>query len=51
MSKIPYLVLGLGALAVRRAPWRHYDLFGLMGLSLAMVLASVFGSAFGSAFG
>ncbi|MEU7603861.1 DUF3592 domain-containing protein [Streptomyces sp. NPDC041003] len=28
-------------LAARRAPWRNYDLFGLMGMSLAIVLASV----------
>ncbi|MFD6974887.1 DUF3592 domain-containing protein [Streptomyces sp. NPDC059949] len=30
------------ALAARRTPWRHYDLFGLMGVSLAVALASAF---------
>ncbi|MFE5823700.1 DUF3592 domain-containing protein, partial [Streptomyces erythrochromogenes] len=35
------------ALAARRAPWRNYDLFGLMGVSLAIVLASVSAAAFG----
>ncbi|MFE7187439.1 DUF3592 domain-containing protein [Streptomyces erythrochromogenes] len=35
------------ALAARRAPWRNHDLFGLMGLSLAIVLASAAAAAFG----
>ncbi|WP_053627211.1 DUF3592 domain-containing protein [Streptomyces sp. XY511] len=35
------------ALAARRAPWRHYDVVGLMGVSLTIVLASVSVSAFG----
>ncbi|WP_405830689.1 hypothetical protein [Streptomyces sp. NBC_00105] len=31
------------AVAARTAPWRHYDLFGLMGVSLAVALVSAFG--------
>ncbi len=30
-------------LAARTVPWRHYDLFGLMGVSLAVALVSAFG--------